>query len=53
MSKRSEKMQIDDAKASTLTRLNAQKIEALQRNDTKTAALINKIILLLTENKKK
>lgn len=38
-------------KSETLTRLVAQKIQALQNNDTKTANLIQKVINLL-ENKK-
>ena len=37
-------------KSDTLTKLYAQKIQALQNNDTKTASLIQKIINLLEEN---
>jgi len=38
-------------KSETLSKLSAQKIQALQNNDTKTASLIQKIINLL-EGKK-
>ena len=38
-------------KSDTLTRLIAQKFQALQNNDTKTASLIQKIITLLEAKK--
>lgn len=38
-------------KSDTLTRLVAQKFQALQNNDTKTASLIQKIINLLEAKK--
>jgi hypothetical protein len=38
-------------KSDTLTRLVAQKFQALQNNDTKTASLIQKIITLLEAKK--
>lgn len=38
-------------KSDTLTKLVAQKIQALQNNDTKTASLIQKIITLLEARK--
>ena len=38
-------------KSDTLTKLYAQKIQALQNNDTKTASLIQKIINLLEAKK--
>jgi hypothetical protein len=40
---------LDDSRAATLARLEAQKILAIQANQTKAAALIQKIIDLISK----
>jgi hypothetical protein len=52
MSSGSKKMPVD-SKAKTLSNLEAQKMQALANNDTKTASLIQKVIDLLTSKKQK
>jgi hypothetical protein len=42
---------IDKTKAAALSKLAAQKMQALQNNDSKTAALIERIIRLLEKKK--